>query len=131
MPAAGDIVLAAVLEAFHALVFVLVVKRRGLNAAIRQRREHAAHVPLVVDAAGQRLAKRAGAANTAVTLADLADRARPDEVAVALARSLGVAAADADRPGDLVAGFAASGFAAISRAPFSCHRIATELLPNR
>lgn len=91
-----------------------------------------AHVPLVVDDVGQRLAKRAGTANTAVTLGELLERgARPAAVAVALARSLGVAVADGAGPDDLVAAFARSGFAGISRASFRCHRIATELLPNR
>ena len=91
-----------------------------------------AHVPLVVDSAGQRLAKRAGAANTAVTLADLAAQGVPVSAAgVALARSLGIDAPDSATPAELVERFAASGFAAISRAPVPVHRIATELLPNR
>lgn len=91
-----------------------------------------AHVPLVVDAAGQRLAKRQGPANTAITLADLAGAgAAPPAIAVALARSLGVAARDTDGPTDLVARFDAGGFGKISRVPITIHRIATELLPNR
>lgn len=91
-----------------------------------------AHVPLVVDAAGQRLAKRAGAANTAVTLSELVRAGvRPGHVAAALGRSLGLRV-DADAtPADLVDAFAVAGFAAVNRAPAGVHRIATELLPNR
>lgn len=94
-----------------------------------------AHVPLVVDAEGRRLAKRAGAANTAVTLSDLCgpDPAGrpPAAVAVALARSLGLAVDAGARPRDLVAAFAEAGFAAVPRAPVRLHAIVTELLPNR
>jgi len=91
-----------------------------------------AHIPLVVDGDGRRLAKRAGAANTAITLADLVARgATPPAVAVALAQSLCVPAEPGARPGELVAGLATDGFAGISRAPVDVHRIATELLPNR
>lgn len=87
-----------------------------------------AHVPLVVDDHGARLAKRSGAANTAVTLAELTHRGvAPAAVAGALAHSLGVAAGAADLRG----AFRASGFAGISRAPVTLHRIAMELLPNR
>lgn len=62
-----------------------------------------AHVPLVLAPTGARLAKRDGA----VTLADQARRGvGPDRVWRALAVSLGLAATGADRPRDLVAGFA-------------------------
>ena len=70
-----------------------------------------AHVPLVVDADGGRLAKR----HTAVTLGDLIGAgSTPARVRAALARSLGVDA-DADTPpGDLIARF---DVAAVPRRP--------------
>jgi glutamyl-tRNA synthetase len=62
-----------------------------------------AHVPLVVDAAGQRLAKRAG---VAVTLADLARRGvAVDEVVQWIVGSLGAGSGAAVTVGDLAADF--------------------------
>lgn len=91
-----------------------------------------AHVPLVVDAAGQRLAKRAGAAHTAITLTELvAGGAEPRRVAAALGRSLGLPIDASATPADLVEAFAATGFGGVSRAPAGVHRIVAELLPNR
>jgi glutamyl-tRNA synthetase len=95
-----------------------------------------AHVPLVVDAHGARLAKRAGAANTAVTLADLAAAGwSPAEVAAALARSLGLGAepgaSSSPSTDELYAVFASAGFAAIRRDRPVLHEIATKTLPNR
>ncbi len=103
-----------------------------LQRLLRLPQPEYAHVPLVVDAAGQRLAKRAGPAHTAVTLADLAERGVPARaVMLRLARSLGLPAEGTATPAELAETFAAVGFAAIPRTPCDVHRIATELLPNR
>jgi glutamyl-tRNA synthetase len=95
-----------------------------------------AHVPLVVDADGHRLAKRAGAANTAITLADLAAHGWSSaEVVAALGRSLGLPAGPhgsaSSQAGELIAAFSRGGFAAITRDPVALHEIATKTLPNR
>jgi glutamyl-tRNA synthetase len=95
-----------------------------------------AHVPLVVDADGARLAKRAGAANTAVTLTDLAAAGWSSaEVTAALGRSLGLDVAPSAAPSlpaqRLIAAFARSGFATIPRGCPTLHEIATKTLPNR